>query len=220
MEITDLIKFLDDKDTRRGSWNMQLVDTSFDTMPSEFIDFAEKDLQSNFEHKYINALSNAKRALDCQADRLLKLFGYYKESQEKFWGFPKKLDMIKQFDIIAPRVLNKINKTRNLMEHQYIKPNAEQVEDFLDIASLFIASTDHYASNFMTSVDYINEDNSEYENYGEITFEYNNEISELKVSGIEFTAPRGNKAIEFVLKKVDSNYINILKRHIKKTEFR
>ncbi|MBT1703212.1 hypothetical protein [Chryseosolibacter indicus] len=168
MDTLELIKYLEDKDTRRCGWGMDVIDTSFETMPSEFIGFAESDLQSSFDHKYINALSNAKRALDCQADRLLKLFGYYKESQDKFWGFPKKLELIQKFEIIAPRVLNKINKTRNLMEHQYIKPKSDQVEDFLDIASLFIASTDHYASNFIDHVDYINEDNKDYEKYSEV----------------------------------------------------
>ena len=158
MDTQILKDYLSDRNTIRCGWGMELLDTSFETMPSEFITFAENDLQSNFDHKYINALSNAKRALDCQADRLLKLVGFYKEAQDKFWGFPKKLELIQKFEIIAPRILNKINKTRNLMEHQYIKPKPEQVEDFLDVASLFIASTEHYASKFDRMVDYINEE--------------------------------------------------------------
>ena len=90
MDISTLQQYLDDKYTNRCRWGMECIDTSFETMPSEFISFAEFDLQSTFDHKFINALSNAKRALDCQADRLLKLFGYYQESQDKFWRFPKK----------------------------------------------------------------------------------------------------------------------------------
>jgi hypothetical protein len=217
MDITTLQKYLEDKHTFRCGWGTSCVDTSFETMPSEFIGFAELDLQSTFDHKYINALSNAKRALDCQADRLLKLFGYYKDSQDKFWGFPKKIELIQKFQIIAPRVLNKINKTRNLMEHQYIKPKATQVEDFLDIVSLFIASTDHYASNFIEEVTYINEDNEEFKNLSEIEITIDSKNAIILVETNQF---KPKKKIKFEIKKSDIEYIDTLKRHLKKIEFR
>ena len=217
MDTLELLKYLEDKDTRRCGWADGFVDTNFETMPSEFISFAESDLQSSFEHKYINALSNAKRALDCQADRLLKLFGYYQESQDKFWGFPKKIELIQEFEIIAPRVLNKINKTRNLMEHQYIKPKPDQVEDFLDVVSLFIASTDHYASNFIIKVDYLNEEKEEYEKYSEVIIAYDNKEAVLKIETMEHDPIQ--KEIKFEVKKSDPNYQNLLKAHLKKIEF-
>ncbi|WMI68205.1 hypothetical protein [Mangrovimonas sp. YM274] len=122
--------------------------TEFDISPQEFIKFAEIDLSSEYEHNIVNALSNAKRALDCQLDSLLLCFGYYTLSQKKFWSFPKKIDLINELGIIAPRVLKKINKQRNLLEHQFIKPNQESVEDFLDITLLFIASTDRFTLKF------------------------------------------------------------------------
>ena len=218
MNTLDLIKYLEDKDTSRCGWGFDFIDTNFETMPSEFIGFAESDLQSSFDHKYINALSNAKRALDCQADRLLKLFGYYKESQDKFWGFPKKLELIQKFEIIAPRVLNKINKTRNLMEHQYIKPKADQVEDFLDIASLFIASTEHYASNFIDNVDYINDINEEFQKYSEVNIVYDNIKAILNIETHIIT--QNNYKIKFEINKSDPEYLIILKMHLKKIEFR
>lgn len=219
MNVFELIKFLKDKNTRKSSWGMNVIDTSFETMPSEFIGFAESDLQSPFEHKYINALSNAKRALDCQADRLLKLFGYYQESQDKFWGFPKKIELIQKFEIIAPRVLNKINRTRNLMEHQYIKPKTDEVEDFLDIASLFIASTDHYVSNFITYIHYANEDSEEFEKYLDVNIIYDNDKAVLKIK-TQLLKQNEIDIIEFEVKKGDAEYINLLKTHLKKIEFR
>jgi hypothetical protein len=210
-----LIKYLKDKDTFRTTWSYECVDTSFETMPSEFISFAELDLQGSFDHKYINALSNAKRALDCQADRLLKLFGYYDDSQDKFWGFPKKIELIQKFDILAPRVLNKINKTRNLMEHQYVKPDASQVEDFLDIVSLFIASTDRYTSNSLIDIGYLNEDNEEFQGFSEVDIIIDK--GKLKVKTYEFES---KKHVKFNILKTDADYIEILKMHLKKMEFR
>jgi hypothetical protein len=213
MNIKDLEKYLDHKMTVRCEWDDKYVDISFETMPSEFIRYAELDLKSSTEHRFINALSNAKRALDCQADRLLKLFGYYKESQAKFWGFPRKIELIQKFEIIAPRVLNKINKVRNLMEHQYIKPKADQVEDFLGIVSLFVASTEHYVANFSKNVGYINESDDEYSNLSEVRISFDTENNKLIVETLEF---QPKKEIRLEIKKSDKEYIDVLKKHIKK----
>jgi len=137
--------------------NTRLI-TNFDISPQDFIKYAEFDLASKYEHNIVNALSNSKRALDCQLDSLLFSFGYYQKSQKGFWSFPKKLDLIKDFGVIAPRVLKKINKQRNLLEHQFIKPEKETVEDFLDIAMLFIASTDQYILRFVDELHLKNEE--------------------------------------------------------------
>ena len=57
-----------------------------------------------------------------------------------------------ELGLVAPRVLKKINKQRNLLEHQFVKPNRESVEDFIDIVMLFIASTERYSSNFYPQI--------------------------------------------------------------------
>jgi hypothetical protein len=212
MNIDEFIEYLDCKSSIRVSWGYESIDTSFETMPYEFIKYAEIDLESNVEHKYINALSNAKRALDCQADRLMKLFGFYEKSQKKRWGFPNKVEMINRFEIIAPRVLSKINKTRNLMEHQYIKPQPEQVEDFIDIVILFLASTDNYINNFIKEVEYLNETEIKYENIPEIRFTFNNITSEILIT----TSKYSDNPIKLELNKENPKYIDILKRHINK----
>jgi len=215
--IPELLKFLDHNDTKRCSWSSEYIDTSIETMPSEFISFAEEDLDSFLNHKYINALSNAKRALDCQTDRLLKLLGYYKESQDKFWGFPKKIEVLQRFQIIAPRVLNKINKTRNLMEHQYVKPNGEQVEDFLDIVSLFIASTDRYVTNFAVEVRYGNDEDIELHKFSDVAIVVDSVNSKLTVQTGSKSLPTTMMNYEF--NKNEQNYIEIFKRHLKKIEY-
>jgi len=209
-----IIKYLSDKDTIRCGWTSDLIDTSFETLPSEFINFAEIDLETNFEHKYINALSNAKRALDCQADRLLKLFGFYKVSQDKFWGFPKKIELIQKFEIIAPRVLKKINNVRNLMEHQYIKPKPEVVEDFIDIVSLFVASTEHFVSKSANRIEYNNK-NDEYKGFMELEFVIDSENSKIIIST---TRTDTKENIEIEISKDDLEYIEIFRLHIKKVE--
>ena len=146
--LEKIISFLKDPNTYWSSKGNLVIENDFEIKPQDFLNYAEKDLQDTYSHNLINTLSNAKRALDCQVDILLIAFGYYNISKNKFWGFPKKIEIIKELGILAPRVLLKVNKTRNLMEHQYVKPTLEQVEDFVDIVALFMASTDKYIYNF------------------------------------------------------------------------
>lgn len=152
MEIDQIISEI--LDPRTSSY-MKMSDdlkSDFDILPQDFINYAQIDLASDYEHNIINALSNSKRALDCQLDILLLSFGYYKKSQKDQWSFPKKIDLINELGLIAPRVLKKINKQRNLLEHQFVRPKRENVEDFLDITMLFIASTDRYSLIFHPEV--------------------------------------------------------------------
>lgn len=148
--IDDILYILKHEKTAiDAAYNEGPIKTSFKLSPQDFLKYSEADLLSSSEHKYINALSNAKRSLDCQLDTLLVGFGFYKLSKDKNWGFPKKIELLKELGIITPRVLSKINKTRNLMEHEFIAPNSEKVEDFIDIVSLFLAATDNYTFKFM-----------------------------------------------------------------------
>jgi len=45
---------------------------------------------------------------------------------------------------ISPRILIKINQKRNLLEHEYIRPTKNDIEDALDVAILFISYTDKF----------------------------------------------------------------------------
>lgn len=56
--------------------------------------------------------------------------------------------------MIAPRVLTKLNKARNLLEHEFTCPSREDVEDFIDIVSLFIESTKIYFYNVLNEIEY------------------------------------------------------------------
>jgi hypothetical protein len=217
MTIPEILEYLDHAETKRKGWGSNFIDTSFETMPSEYIGFAEEDLDSFLEHNYINALSNAKRALDCQADRLLKLLGFYKQSQDKFWGFPKKIEKIQSFEIIAPRVLNKVNKARNLMEHQYVKPKNEDVEDFLDIVSLFIASTDQYTTSFRNEIHYENEGDNKFRDYPTLNITIDQENCKLVVYiGSNMKYPN---MMKYEFNTNDIEYVEIFKRHLKKIRF-
>jgi hypothetical protein len=126
------------------SYSNHDVQTSFQRKPHDFLRFAQYDLDNRYEHHLINALSNLKRAIDCQLDTLLVGFGLYGEARKKKLSFPKKVALLNSFGIISPRILKRINQKRNLLEHEYVSPAKDDVEDALDIANLFIAYTDKF----------------------------------------------------------------------------
>jgi len=123
------------------------LEIPFDLRPSDFLRFAESDLETNLEHSIVNTLSNTKRALECQCDLLLLVFGFFNESRKNNWNFPTKIDLILELGIVAPRILRRINKTRNLLEHEYRKPDKSKVEDALDVVSMFVAYTDSFVKS-------------------------------------------------------------------------
>ncbi|ADO57734.1 DUF4145 domain-containing protein [Paenibacillus sp. SEL3] len=147
MEFSEVIDFLSNDNSYWSSRGHEEIDIPFDVTPSEYLSFAEFDLESGTEkHSLINALSNAKRSLDCQIDCLMIAFGFFGNSKK--WNVPKKIETLKNLGIIAPRILNKINSVRNLVEHEFVVPNKEQVSDFIDIVALFNASTEKHIFNF------------------------------------------------------------------------
>src|SRR4051794_21141758 len=103
MDINLLLQYLDDKTTYRLDYLSPNVDTSFPILPRQYLSYAIKDLESGYEHQYINALSNMNRALICQINRLLKLIGYYNQSREERWSFVKKVEVIQKFGISLPK---------------------------------------------------------------------------------------------------------------------
>ena len=64
--------------------------------PDEYLKFAEMDLLSNSDHGLINALSNAKRAIDCQIANIFYALGL---RLPKY--FPDKLEKIKALGFVA-----------------------------------------------------------------------------------------------------------------------
>jgi hypothetical protein len=124
---------------------------AFDIMPVDFLKYAEADILSKDKGSLVNALSNTKRALDCQIEIIICDHGLKKKLKKKRWNLPKKINFLREKYIVAPRVLEKINKTRNMLEHEFKKPSIDKVEDALDIVTLFIG----YSKQLKRVPDYI-----------------------------------------------------------------
>jgi uncharacterized protein YutE (UPF0331/DUF86 family) len=53
---------------------------------------------------------------------------------------PKKIERLRALGLLAPSLLRKVVDMRNILEHEYPTPELKNVEDALDIASLFVMS--------------------------------------------------------------------------------
>lgn len=109
----------------------------------EFLEYAEMDLKDDTPQGLVNALSNAKRAIDCKVEKVIKWFGLRSRQ-----NFPQKLETLRELGLVAPRIVNKVVKARNYLEHEFKPPEQEQVLDAVDVATLFILLIDKMLQYF------------------------------------------------------------------------
>lgn len=156
--IESLEEFIGDREgVHLDSWGNENIEVPFPIRAKEFLKSAEYDLSSEYDRHLVNALSNIKRAIDCQLDSLLFGFGLFEKSKKKKWHFPDKIVCLNKIGITSPRILERINQQRNLLEHEYTSPDKKRVEDALDVATLFLAYTDKFLYNALIECEPFND---------------------------------------------------------------
>jgi hypothetical protein len=106
----------------------------------DFLNFAVEDSATlEQERNRINCLGNCKRAIDAQVDRLIGSLGFFPLARRQRWDIPRKMKFISQSRVVAPRILQNVTGLRNRLEHEFASPSKQQVEDALDVATLFIS---------------------------------------------------------------------------------
>jgi hypothetical protein len=176
------------------------LDYEFEIEPEDFLRFAEIDSNNIEKHSLVNGLSNAKRAIDCATEKVFRIF----ELTPVKNNFPLKLRLLQDIGVVAPRIINKVNQTRNLLEHEFKIPTRENVEDAIDIANLFVSSIRGVLSSVWTDF-YLQENDDESESLiGTIYFSFDPTKKEWKVS---VSNPDSN----FTIKSNAKQYNSILK---------
>jgi len=127
--------------------------SSYSIKPTDFIIFAKADSYTPDTRGLVNALSNAKRAIDCQADSFLECIGLQPDDIDKQLGRdglasvafgstykqgPLKFRLLEAFGVATPAIVRKMRTLRNLLEHEYRRPNRKEVSDAIGIAELFV----------------------------------------------------------------------------------
>lgn len=129
------------------------VEFPFELTPKDFLDFAGDDLKGGSDGDSINALGNIKRSIDCLFDSLLFAVGFLEDSKQERWTFPEKMNFLGEIGIITPYILGRINSARNLLEHEFKKPNRIDVETAYDVATLLYYATFRFTKRFFNMVD-------------------------------------------------------------------
>lgn len=135
--------------SRASTWRKPTIDPkSFESLKmktpisaAQYLEFSEKDLRLGGKRGLVNALTNAKRAIDCQVACFLGALGLNSAGT-----FPSKVASLLSLGVVAPRILNKIVRLRNMLEHEFQLPKKAEVEDAVDVATLFLEALKPYTS--------------------------------------------------------------------------
>ncbi|WP_157184643.1 hypothetical protein [Nocardia niigatensis] len=106
----------------------------------EYLRFAKSDLEMGTTHGLINAMGNAKRSLHLMIDTVLQSYGLLAQGKRR--SFPDKLRLMDDVGLIALNVFRKLNVERNVMEHEYMVPDLDRVQDFVDVCHLLLLATE------------------------------------------------------------------------------
>lgn len=136
------------------------VTYSVDTSPQCYLDFAISDFEESTNDtsgkSLINSLGNAKRALHLQVETLANAFGFKNAvCNKRYPNFHDYLDYCEQCGIVTPRILKKLNRVRNAVEHEYYIPTKGETEDFIDVVELFLFATERFIYQFPTFLEWL-----------------------------------------------------------------
>lgn len=142
-----------------GDYSWSVLRTRKDPLSaSNLLDFAIADLRdgdveaSASPRHLVNALSNAKKALHLRLEDVCLGFGC--GSLKSVNSFPKLIAYARNCGVVAPRVLERLNSRRNMVEHEFDVPEKEAVENFVDVVQLFLAATDRWEDRMPVDVNY------------------------------------------------------------------
>ena len=147
MTAEKALEILRHSDTQNDSSFHGGIDLPWDVSPSDFLSFADSDLEETggFEEQaLINALSNAKRALHCQVDSILYALGL--RGVTASWNLPRRLELLSVLGVATRPALARVNESRNVTEHEYAIPAESEVRLFLDVVVLFKEATEWYVA--------------------------------------------------------------------------
>jgi len=167
-ELRDLIQMLGlkkDEVVADGEPGGRILNHQFDVSPEEFLLQAERDFEAGGNSRRLNSLTNSKRAIEAQVDKIIFGVGY----DPRTIAVRRKWELLKEIGFITPRILMRVNDSRNKLEHRYESPSDAEVEDALDLATLFIECGNRGVGSFLLG------NRDEYRD-GDFDFPFKNEL--------------------------------------------
>jgi len=143
-----------------GSWLG--LDSKFSINPKEFLRYAKDDFKEEGTRGLVNALGNAKRAMDCQVDVFIhSIFlnnnkyttpvNNYIEKNSSDNNGNKNYRLIESLGVAPSGIIGRYRELRNKLEHFYETPDKKLVQESIELAELLISTID----NAMKSNSYV-----------------------------------------------------------------
>lgn len=134
-EVKDIIQFIlrTDEIERDASSGSDISIPIYDISPEEFLDFAEKAIVSETKEGIVNAVSNLKRALDCEMDMFFESINIKRIFDKKNLKFDRKTQFLASIGLFPIQTINKLNFMRNKLEHEYKIPEIYDLNTYYEL---------------------------------------------------------------------------------------
>lgn len=145
-EVKDIIQFI----LRADEIECDVVSGSsinipiYDISPEEFLDFAESAIASGTKEGIVNAVSNLKRALDCEMDMFFECINLKRIFDKKNLKFEKKTQFLASIGLFPIQTVNKLNLMRNKLEHEYKTPEIYDLHTYYELIWSVVKILDLY----------------------------------------------------------------------------
>lgn len=116
----------------------------YDTSAEEYLSFAENAIALETKEGLINAISNLKRALDCEMDMFFESINIKRIFDKKNLKFEKKTRFLADIGLFPIRSINKLNRMRNKMEHEYKTPEISDLYTYFELVWSVVKIIDLY----------------------------------------------------------------------------
>lgn len=105
----------------------------YEISAEEFLGFAESAIAAGTKEGLINAVSNLKRALDCEMDLFFESINLKKIFSKNNLKFEKKTQFLADIGLFPIQSINKLNLMRNKMEHEYRQPEISDLYAYYEL---------------------------------------------------------------------------------------
>lgn len=145
-EVKDIVQFIlrTDEIERDVSSGSDISIPIYDISPEEFLDFAENAIVSETKEGIVNAVSNLKRALDCEMDMFFESINIKRIFDKKNLKFEKKTQFLANIGLFPIQTINKLNFMRNKLEHEYKVPEIYDLHTYYELVWSIVKILDLY----------------------------------------------------------------------------
>lgn len=146
MEVKDVIQFIlqADEIERDASSGSDIIIPIYDISSEEFLDFAENAMASGTKEGIVNAISNLKRAIDCEMDMFFECINIKRIFDKKNLKFEKKTQFLASIGLFPIQTINKLNMMRNKLEHEYKTPEIFDLHTYYELVWSVVKILDLY----------------------------------------------------------------------------